>query len=206
MPEILPLYYTPPSGSMSLFGSLRLPTHSWLCMHWPKLRLSNSTRCAPCALEESASIKSSRRSIHPSEHPRRTQRVLFTRYHMHSESQQLRTGDLALLRNFCLDNNRAHRYKLSDKWFGPYHIPENSTHYLLEELDGTELKDSAAGNHLKKFFSRAELDRIRAEWQSTICVHDVRDLDDEEKGNLQREADLTPVSSENYFGKFGKGR
>jgi hypothetical protein len=131
------------------------------------------------------------------ENSRRSNKAYFDEHWQHrmrSESQQLRTGDLVLLRNSRLDNNRARRYKLSDKWFGPYRIreiPENSTHYLLEELDGTELKDPAAGNRLKKFFSRTELDRIRAEQQSTIRVRDVRDLDDEEEdqGNLQRDED-----------------
>jgi hypothetical protein len=102
---------------------------------------------------------------------------------MCSESQQLSIGDLVLLCNSRFNNNHARRYKLSDKWFGLYRIrkiPENSTYYLLEELDGMEHKDPAAGSHLKKFFSRAELDHIHAEQKCTIRVCHVRDLDDED--------------------------
>ena len=43
-----------------------------------------------------------------------------------------------------------------DKWRGPFRIREileNSTFYRLEELDGTLLTVSFAGNRLKRFFT-----------------------------------------------------
>jgi hypothetical protein len=46
-------------------------------------------------------------------------------------------------------------------------------------LDGTQLVGSFAGNRLKKFFSRADLDRARTERQAVIRVRN--DLEDEEE-------------------------
>jgi hypothetical protein len=63
-------------------------------------------------------------------------------------------------------------------------------HYLLKEFDRTELKDPAAGNCLKKFYSRAELGHICAEQQFAIRVRDVRDLDeDEDQEDSQKDED-----------------
>ena len=84
--------------------------------------------------------------------------------------QQLRTkqrevGDLVLLFNLKDQDSRARAKKLDDRWSGPYRIraiPEDSTFYFLEELDGTQLTKTFAGNRLKKFFSCQDLleDRI----------------------------------------------
>jgi len=94
--------------------------------------------------------------------------------------QQLQVGDLVLLHNTILEHSHSH--KLHDKWRGPYRIreiPENSTHYLLEELDGTPLAASFAGNRLKRFFTRNELDEQREEMHDTIRVRDLTDQDDD---------------------------
>jgi len=76
--------------------------------------------------------------------------------------------------------SRALKEKLDDYWRGPYHIrevPENSTFYYLEEVDGTHLVKSIAGNQLKKFFSRELLDGGRER------LHDVvRVREDQEEG------------------------
>ena len=76
----------------------------------------------------------------------------------------LKVGDLVLLYNTVTAKSRSVKHKLEDKWRGPYRIreiPQNSTHYYLEELDGVPLAKSFAGNRLKKYFSRFELERMR---------------------------------------------
>ena len=59
---------------------------------------------------------------------------------MRPVTQQLHVGDLVLLHNTVLQH--SHSNKLDDKWRGPFRIreiPENSTFYWLEELDGALL-------------------------------------------------------------------
>ena len=75
------------------------------------------------------------------------------------ELQQLKVGDLVLVYIDQLATSRRRSSKLNDRWCGPYHIreiPENSTYYLLEELDGTPLASTFAGNRLQRFFVRIE--------------------------------------------------
>lgn len=82
--------------------------------------------------------------------------------------QQLRVGDLVLLQNSqkFKSGKPSRAAKLDDRWSGPYRIreiPENSTFYYLDETDETPLAESYAGNRLKKFFSRGQLQQDRAE-------------------------------------------
>jgi hypothetical protein len=95
---------------------------------------------------------------------------------LRTENQQLKIGDLVLLHQTIGSGNRALNKKLQDRWAGPYRIseiPSNSTFYKLEELDGTPYKDNTvAGNRIKKFFKRAELDALRQEMHDTIRVMD----------------------------------
>jgi len=58
--------------------------------------------------------------------------------------------------------------KIDERWEGPFRITEkmdDSTYYMLEELDGTEMKRKFAGNQLKKYFARkgVELGRVEGE-------------------------------------------
>ena len=72
--------------------------------------------------------------------------------------------------------------KLDDRWSGPYRIreiPEDSTSYRLEELDNTPLSTTCAGNRLKRFFSRVDLDNNRFEAHETIRVQDALKVEDE---------------------------
>src|SRR5271170_827660 len=60
-------------------------------------------------------------------------------------------------------------HKLNDRWRGPFRIvekSENSTFYRLEELDGTPLSGTAAGDRVKKFYMRRELEEIL--WEDDI--------------------------------------
>jgi hypothetical protein len=64
----------------------------------------------------------------------------------------LRNGDFVLLRN------SLRNIKLEGRWLGPYRIREVSDagYYRLNEMDGMEMKESFAGNRLKRFFRRGE--------------------------------------------------
>ena len=62
-------------------------------------------------------------------------------------------------------HSRSWNEKLNNNWHGPYRVrevPKNSTFYVLEELDGTQLAVLVAGNWVKKFFSLTSLDEARA--------------------------------------------
>jgi hypothetical protein len=77
---------------------------------------------------------------------------------------------------------QSHSHKLDDKCRRPYgirEIPEDSTHYLLEELDGTSLAASFSGNRLQRIFSRTELDEQRGEMHDPKRVRDFADQDDD---------------------------
>jgi hypothetical protein len=81
--------------------------------------------------------------------------------------QQLRCGDLVLVHNSAkFKTGKPPRVaKLDDRWLGPYRIrevAENSTFYMLEELDGTPLAATFPGNRLRKFFTRDQLRYDRA--------------------------------------------
>ena len=78
------------------------------------------------------------------------------------QSQSLEAGDMVLLYDSTLQKNRHTKFK--DKWRGPFRVvkkAENSTFYLLEELDGTPLAGTTAGNRLKKFHSREIAEFLR---------------------------------------------
>jgi len=87
--------------------------------------------------------------------------------------QLLQVGNLILLCNSKNQHSHARKIKIDDNWVGPYRIrenPEHSTFYLLEELGGTHLKKTIAGNCLKKFFMRRELDEVRSKQHVVIRV------------------------------------
>ena len=59
------------------------------------------------------------------------------------EQLQLHVGDLVLLHTGKRQQSRVLKEKLDDYWRGPYRIreiPEDSTFYFLEELDGPSLR------------------------------------------------------------------
>ena len=104
------------------------------------------------------------------------------RNRLRPEAQQLHVGDLVLVHRIMDSTSRSRPRKLDEQWSGPYRIREileNSTFYLLDELDGTQLKPTFAGNRLKRFFSRVELDNNRAEAHDTIRIRDALEVDEE---------------------------
>ena len=103
------------------------------------------------------------------------------------ETQQLHVGDLVLRHRTKASYSRSRAHKLDDRWSGPYRIrkiPDDSTYYLLEELDGAQLAATVAGNRLKRFFSRVDLDNNRSEAHDTIRVRNALEIDE---GSLTRE-------------------
>jgi hypothetical protein len=97
------------------------------------------------------------------------------------DAQQLHVGDLVLVHRITNSISRTRPRKLDAQWSGPYRIREmidDFTYYLLE-LDGTKLERSYAGNQLKRFFSRDELDNNRAEAHGTIRIRDALEADEE---------------------------
>lgn len=70
-------------------------------------------------------------------------------------AEDFNVGDLVLLHNTKLDKDMSH--KLAFKWLGPFRIKdaqaENGT-FILEELDGAQIRGTVAGNRLKHFVIR----------------------------------------------------
>jgi hypothetical protein len=78
------------------------------------------------------------------------------------EAQQLHIDDLVLVHQGTGKdiNSRSVNLKIDDRWFGPggiREIPQDSTFYLVEELDGTHLRARFSGDRLRCFFSRPNL-------------------------------------------------
>ena len=140
------------------------------------------------------------------ENSRRVNKAYFDQHkRLRGENQELHVGDLVLLQTVSNQpHNRSRARKLDDKWRGPFRIraaPEHSTYYRLAELDGVELAGAFAGNRLKKFFSRAELDRDREGCRAVIRV--VNDLEDEDGGPGRVEEEIE--EEEDLYGNLGGG-
>jgi hypothetical protein len=76
-------------------------------------------------------------------------------------SAPMTPGDLVLVRDVIRDLDMSRSRKMDPRWKGPFrikYVSEKAT-YILEELDGCELRRTYAGNRLKKFYQRAALDR-----------------------------------------------
>jgi hypothetical protein len=74
-------------------------------------------------------------------------------------SKKLNVGDAVLLYDSSLSPQFSKKFV--NKWLGPYVIIEKRTNgsYKLAEMDGTPFSQSTAGNRLKLFFTREDLNR-----------------------------------------------
>lgn len=93
--------------------------------------------------------------------------------------QKLRNGDLVLVFRFPNQKIHSRARKLDERWQGPYRIRdevEDSTFYMLEELDGTPLKQKFPGDQLKLYFARTRLELGWAEGEERF--EDVEDADE----------------------------
>jgi hypothetical protein len=68
--------------------------------------------------------------------------------------EPLDPGDLVLVYNKSLEDQWGKLF--ANRWNGPFKVKEQlpKGSYLLEELDGTELKRTYAASHIKRFFPR----------------------------------------------------
>ena len=66
----------------------------------------------------------------------------------------LQVGDLVLVYNAALESQWGKLF--TNRWNGPFRVKEQLPmgSYILEELDGTELKRRYAASHVKRFYSR----------------------------------------------------
>ena len=77
-------------------------------------------------------------------------------------------GDLVLLHNTKLDKDMSH--KLAFKWLGPFRIKEAYTEngtFILEELDGAQIRGTIAGNRLKHFIVRQDAETDNGHLEET---------------------------------------
>jgi hypothetical protein len=90
--------------------------------------------------------------------------------------EPLDPGELVLVYNKSLEDQWGKLF--ANRWNGPFKVKEQlpKGSYLLEELDGTELKRTYAASHIKRFFPRGrKLDDIQQE-----------ELDAEEEGSAEQ--------------------
>ena len=72
--------------------------------------------------------------------------------------EELAIGNIVLLHDTRREKDMSR--KLSFKWLGPYRICDaikDKGTYILEELDGSQLAGTFAGDRLKKFHPRQQL-------------------------------------------------
>jgi hypothetical protein len=101
-------------------------------------------------------------------------------------------GDLVLVYNKSLEDQWGKLF--ANRWNGPFkvkeHLPKGS--YLLEELDGTELKRTYAASHIKRFFPRGRnLEDIQQEEGDS----EEHDLSDQSQQSEAEEEDLMDESN-----------
>jgi len=138
---------------------VELAISSWSAVEWEDVRSREDLLAARIKQLDERSLEESRAAERLERSRLGNKRYFDKHKRLRSAKQQLRVGDLVLLHNTSIET--SHNVKLEDQWRGPYKIREVSEtgFYRLEELDGTHLKESFAGNRLKRFFSRSELER-----------------------------------------------
>jgi hypothetical protein len=71
-----------------------------------------------------------------------------------------KAGEMVLLHNTMREKDMSRDQKMLFRWLGPYRVREAIAlkgTYILEELDGAELGGTVAGNRLKRFHVRPEV-------------------------------------------------
>ena len=94
--------------------------------------------------------------------------------------------DIVLRHDAQSEIDKSSDRKLAYKWYGPYRIktvvPEKGT-YTLEELDGTLLPGTFAGNRLKKFVKRKGI------YEPEVLADDLNEGSEEERKEEESEED-----------------
>jgi hypothetical protein len=168
---------------------IELAISSWSTVNWGEVQsredliVARMKQLDERTLEESRAAERLKRSRMGNKH-------YFDKHkRLRSAKQQLRIGDLVLLHNTSIE--KSHNVKLEDQWYGPYRIRAISDvgYYRLEELDGTHLIESFAGNRLKRFFSRTELARGDEATQQEGDEIEPDDVDVDEEGRESDQGD-----------------
>lgn len=94
----------------------------------------------------------------------------------------LRSGDLVLVKNSALEVQ--HGRKMEDRWLGPFRMVKRTSQgaYVLDELDGTRLKLAVAGNRVKRYYQRDDVDVDLLAEQGAEELNKEAHLDDEDGG------------------------
>jgi hypothetical protein len=82
---------------------------------------------------------------------------LFDRTHQIRQGD-IKVHDIVLVFDVRNSIDKSSNSKLNYRWAGPYRVKTAETtkgYYTLEELDGTPLKGTFAGNRLKVYYQRA---------------------------------------------------
>ena len=132
---------------------------SWSMVNWDDVRTREDLLIARMQQLDERNLELTQAAENLRE-SRKANKAYFDEHkHLRNASEQLKVGDLVLLFNSTLKKH-LRKDKLVDRWMGPYRIreiPLNSTYYLLEELSGEPLKAKAAGDRVRKFFTREYL-------------------------------------------------
>ena len=106
--------------------------------------------------------------------------------------KSLEPGTLVLVYNKSLEDQWGKLF--SNRWNGPFKVKKQLTggSYILEELDGTELKRSFAASHIKRFYPRGRsLEEIQAEEEEQDLLDEADLVEFEDQENLEDQQDLS---------------
>jgi hypothetical protein len=92
-------------------------------------------------------------------HLRRMREANKERYDLNNRvrDRRVKPGTLVLLHHHDTDVDISRSKKLAFRWAGPYRVKdciEDRGTYLLEELDGAQLKGTFTGNRIRPFHIR----------------------------------------------------
>jgi hypothetical protein len=161
---------------------VELAVSSWSTVDWGDVRSREDLLAARMKQLDEKTLEQSRAAERLKRARMGNKRYFDAHKRLRSAKQQIRIGDLVLLHNTSIET--SHNVKLEDQWTGPYRIWEvaETGYYRLEELEGTHLEESFAGNRLKKFFSRNDLVRGEGPTRREGDESEPEDLEGAEEG------------------------
>ena len=108
------------------------------------------------------------------------------------QSTSIKEDDLVLMHNTKNERDMLRNNTLRFQWLGPYHIQKTMNDresYYLEKLDGTEIKDSCAGDQIRRYYPQTKMLQIEQEEENeteenesrmrTWSMGDIRNSGDE---------------------------
>lgn len=111
--------------------------------------------------------------------------------HHQIRKEPIREGDFVLAYDVKLiDQDKSKNTKLLYRWLGPYRVRQADQlkgSYLLEEVDGTPIRRTYAGNRLKKFVKRDGYWNSLDDDESEEAIEPIA-FDDDEDADVEEEA------------------